>query len=557
MTDMHLAPEAAGNLTSAQMLARAARLWPGRDALILDGDRQGWGQLHASALDIARGLWAMGLRPGQHLAILMPNSVDYVRLFYAAGMIGACTLTLNARFRDAELRHALRASDADMLVIGGQNIAYQDFRGALVAMYPALAEWDGTSQLSLPDLPRLKSIVNLCDPRETVWPDAARLKQAAASVPAETIVAATRAVSPDNPALMMFSSGTTAHPKACLLTHRALSRIGAAFAARFGLGPDDKIYNPLPFFHMSTMLPMAACRASGAAQICTLHFDPATALEVMEAERPSFAYVSFPTLVSGLLGHESFGRRDMGFVRFLHCVGPPDLMRRYKAAFPNAFYVNAYGLTEAAGVPVWSHPNDPLDMSFETSGRPFDGIEIKAVDPETLADQPPGTTGEIWLRGWPVFAGYYGDADGTARAMRPDGWLRTGDLGRVTGSGHVIFDGRLKDMLKIGGENVAALEIEALLCKHPQIANAQVIAAPDDHLMEVAAAYVELAPGADLTPADVVAHCIGRIASFKVPRYVRIVQEWPMSTTKIQKFRLPRDFTADEKFDIAKIAARA
>lgn len=506
MTDAVLAPEVAETMTSAQMLARAARLWPDHPALILDGVRKTYSEMLAEATDLARGLRALGLRPGQHLAILMPNSVEYVQLFYAAGMIGACTLTLNARFRDDELRHALCVSDVDMLVIGGQNLVYQDYRTALTTLYPALNQWDGHTPLALPDLPRLNMILNLGDARETCWPDDARLRDAGASVAPETVMAQAQDVSTDSHALMMFSSGTTAHPKACLLTHRALSRIGALFAARFGLGPDDKVFNPLPFFHMSTMLPMAACRASGSAQICTLHFTPGAALDVLEAERPGFAYVSFPTLVSGLLGHESFAQRDMGFVKFLHCVGPPDLMRRYQAAFPNAFYVNAYGLTEAAGVPVWSHPDDPMEMSFATSGRPLEGVEIKTVDPETLADQPAGITGEIWIRGWPVFTGYYGDAKATARTLRADGWLRTGDLGRVSDSGHVVFDGRLKDMLKIGGENVAALEIEALLCRHPQIANAQVIAAPDDHLMEVAAAYIELTPSATLTPTDVAAH---------------------------------------------------
>lgn len=544
-------PEDAGNLTSAQMLHRAAQLWPDRPALILDGARLSHSELHELAQKTARGLWALGLRPGQHLAILMPNSVAYAALIYAAGMIGACALTLNARFRDAELRHALRASDTDMLVIGGQNLAFQDYRTTLVSLYPALADWDGRAPLELPELPHLKTIVNLSDPRETLWPDDARLAGAADSIAPETMARQAAAVSADSPMLMMFSSGTTANPKACMLDHRSVSRIGAAFARRFELGPDRSVYNPLPFFHMSTMLPMAACRASGAAQICTLHFDPAEGLDVMERERPHFAYVSFPAIVGGLLAHDTFPRRDMSFVKFLHCVGPPDLMRRYQAAIPQAFFVNAYGLTEATGVPVWSHPDDALDLSFDTSGRPFDGIEFKTVDPETLEDLPEGVTGEIWIRGWPVFRGYYGDAEATARTIRADGWLRTGDLGRVTAAGHVIFDGRLKDMLKIGGENVAALEIEALLCRHPDIANAQVIPAPDDRLMEVAAAYVELVPGSTLTPAEVVTHCIGRIATYKVPRYVRIIREWPMSTTKIQKFRLPRDFKADEKFDIA------
>ncbi len=534
----------AGALTSAVALADASSQWPERLALIVDDERLTWAELHADALAWARGLKAAGVGEGCHVGLLMPNCVDYVRLFYAAGIVGAVAVTINARFKDPELAYAIAHADIDCLFIGGHSLPHQDFRAALTRIYPELATWSG-GPLALEGAPRLKRIFNLRDPRGGDWPTERDVLAGA-----ETVEAAdAAAISPDSPALMMFSSGTTGHPKACMLTHRNLSMVGAAFAERFGLEPEDRVMNPLPFFHMSTMLPMAACRMSGAAQICTAHFDPVRTLRQMESERVSFGYLSFPTLVNQVIAQPDFAQRDLSALRFLHCVGPADLMRKYKAAFPQAHYVNAYGLTEASGVPCYTDPEDPEEDTLTISGRPFDGVSAKAVDPETLAYLAPGERGEIWIAGWCLFAGYYADAEATALAVTADGWLRTGDLGCVDERGRIRFEGRLKDMLKIGGENVAALEIETVLCAHPAIQVAQVIAVPDDHLIEVAAAYVELAPGASLTPEDAVAWCASRLASFKVPRYVRIVSDWPMSATKVQKFRLPRDFTNAEKID--------
>jgi fatty-acyl-CoA synthase len=538
----------AGARTTAQMLADAADAWPDRLALRLDDARLTWAGLLAEATLYARGLLALGVGPGSHVGILMPNSVDYVRLVYAAGMIGANALTINARFGEAELAHVIGHSDADALFIGGHALPHQDIRAALTRVFPALEHWDG-GPLALPEAPRLKRIVNLADPRETRWPTGADFLAGAQTVPKGDARALIAAGKPDTPALMMYSSGTTARPKACILTHRMLNTIGAAFADRFGLTPDDRIMNPLPFFHLSTMLPMAAARASGAAQLCTARFTPGATLDVMEAERATFAYLSFPTLINQVIAHETFPARDLASLRYLHAVGPADLMRRYAATFPRLRYINAYGLTEATGVPVWTDPADPPEDAPEVNGRPLPGLSVKAIHPDTGEDLPPGTQGELAIKGWSVFAGYYKDPAATAATFTPDGWLRTGDAGHVDAMGRVIYGGRIKDMLKIGGENVAALEIETHLCTHPAIQVAQVIGVPDDHLGEVAAAFVELVPGASLTPEDVVRHCTGRLARYKVPRYVRIVTDWPMSATKIQKFRLPRDFTPADRID--------
>ncbi|MEC7762000.1 MAG: AMP-binding protein [Pseudomonadota bacterium] len=549
MTDMTQSVSAAGAETAATMLARAAKAWPDTTAIIVDDERLTWSELYAEARLWARALRAAGVAPGAHVGVLMPNCMDYVRLFYAAGMIGAVTLTINARFRDDDLAYAVHHSDMDVLFIGGHALPHMDFRAMLTRIYPDLNIWTGGT-LDLEEAPRLRAVFNLGDPRETTWPTRDTFLEGADKVPDARIDALIRATSPDDHALMMYSSGTTAHPKACMITHRTLSMIGASFAERFELSPDDSVMNPLPFFHMSSMLPMAACRASGATQICTAHFEPERTLRQMEEEKVSFGYLSFPTLVNQVIQHPDFAKRDLSALRFLHTVGPADLMEKYTRAFPAAQYINAYGLTEATGVCCYTDPRDPPAEATQVSGRVFDGVLAKAVDPTTGKDVGPDARGEIWIGGFCLFDGYYKDPDKTAETLVDDRkWLRTGDMGYVSEDGHITYDGRLKDMLKIGGENVAALEIETYLCAHPDIQIAQVIGVEDDHLFEVAAAYVELVPGATLTPEDVVDHCIGQIASYKIPRYVRIVSEWPMSTTKIQKFKLPRDFKREEKID--------
>lgn len=547
---------AAADLTTARALRDAAARWPDRPALLLDGERIAWGQMLGESARFAAALLAHGAGPGTRIGVLSPNSTDYVRLIYAAGMIGACVITLNARFKEADLAYALDHAEVELLFIGSQMRAWMDFRGMVARLYPELAAWDGRSALRVAAAPHLRHVFNLSDPEPHPWPDRAAFL---APVTEDGIVraqAAMAAVPATADALIIYSSGTTARPKACILSHANLSQIGASFARRFRLGPDDVIYNPMPFFHMSSMLPMAAARASGALQICTGHFKPAEALARLAEEKVTFAYVSFPTIVSGILNDPRFAAADLSALRFLHCVGPADLLRRYAEALPGVRFVNAYGLTEGSGVPVWSDPDDPADDPFAHSGKVFDGNEIAAFDPETGARLPPGTSGELRLRGFCLFSGYLKDRAATEAALLPDGWLRTGDLGHVSAGGVVTYDGRLKDMLKIGGENVAALEIESWLCTHPDIEIAQVIAVPDAHLFEVAAAYVELRPGARLTAAEVVEHCLGRIASYKVPRYVRFVDAWPMSTTKIQKFRLDRDFAPEEYFDIKALMAR-
>ena len=530
-------------------LVRAARVHGDREALVYDGRRATYRALLSEVVERARSLLGMGVVPGDNVGILMPNCWDYVILYYAINMVGARAVHLNARYRADDLAYVIPKSRLRFLFVGGHAWEYCDYRRILSEVFPGLAEQD-PSALNLPEAPALQALIELGDSRSGSWPNEDYLGLKKAGISKNDVAIAAAAVSPQDIGLMMFSSGTTARPKACMLTHSSLCQTADALAERFRLTSVDRIWDPLPLFHMSTMLPMAACRASGACFIGMGHFEAGPALDLLREERPTVHYAGFPAIISALINHPDFERYDQSSLRINHVVGPPDLLRRYAGFFPGAVAINSYGLTEATGVPCYSSIDDPEDLLYETSGALFEGMEAYIAD-ENGAPLPDGVQGEICLRGFAIFAGYYDDEESTAEAVTPDGWLHTGDLGRIGPGGRLIYDGRLKDMLKIGGENVAAIELESFLMTHPGIRMAQVIGVPDERLMEVAAAFIELNPDVSMSEEDVVRYCLGKIASYKIPRYVRFVEDWPMSSTKVQKFKLREEFRPVNRLDVA------
>jgi acyl-CoA synthetase (AMP-forming)/AMP-acid ligase II len=261
------------------------------------------------------------------------------------------------------------------------------------------------------------------------------------------------------------------------------------------------------------------------------------ALAMMARERATIAFPAFPTITNELINHPSFATTDLSRLRRINNVAPEEMLRRFQDAFPQAVQTGAYGLTEAGGVIAYNHPDESLDERIHTCGVPFPGIEVRITDPDSGEEVATGARGELWIRGYCVFNGYYKSPEKNAECFDGD-WFRTGDLCSVTERGAVCFHGRLKDMLKVGGENVAALEIESFLAKHPAVALAQVVGRPDDRLQEVPVAFIELKPGAVADEQTLIAHCKGELAGFKVPRAVYFVDEWPMSSTKVQKFKL-------------------
>jgi fatty-acyl-CoA synthase len=532
--------------TLGDLLLKAADRWPHHDAVVFPELRYTYGELAASATDHARALIAMGIGRGDHVGILMPNWIPYLELIFGCALAGAVPVPINARFKAAELGYVVENADLVALFTTDVVSEYADFPDALRTAFPDLASQTDPWRLRLANAPRLRSIVLYGAPVAGFAPREAFHAKSAEVAGAE-VDRRRAAVRLSDWCMMMYTSGTTANPKGCPLSHENLVRNGINMnRERYFLTPDDRFWDPLPFFHMSTILPLIACFDAGAALLCMGRFEADAALRMLAEERVTVAFPAFPTITSALINHPDFASTDLSRIRRLNNVAPPDTLRQFQAAFPQAVQTAAFGMTESGGVACFGHPGDSEHARIHGCGRPFPGMEVEAVDPETRQVLPAGERGELRLRGYAIFDGYYKDPEKTAACL-VDGWFYSGDLGSVDAEGHVYFHGRLKDMLKVGGENVAALEIESFVSNHPAVKLVQVVGVPDPRLEEVPVAFVELKPGACATEAEIIGFCRGRIAGFKVPRHVRFVTDWPMSSTKVQKFRLREAFLAERQ----------
>ena len=532
--------------TFGDLLLKAADRWPGNDAIVFPESRRTYGEAVAKAYEIARSLVALGVQPGQHVGILMPNCMPYVDLILGCALAGVVSVPINARFKAHEMGYVIENADLVALFTSDLISEYADFAAVLGDAFPDLKQQQDVRHLNLQGAPLLKSMVMYggTEPQGFMgWRDFEALKDGATD---DDVDHRRIAVALNDPCIMMYTSGTTANPKGCPITHEHLVRNGINMnREKYLMGPDDRMWDPLPLFHMSTILPMAALFDAGGTFITSTHFEAGTALRMIEEEKATVLFAAFPTITAALVNHPDFKSRDLSRVKRINNVAPPDLMRQFEAAFPHACQTAAYGLTEVGGVIAFGHPDDSEDHRLRACGTPFPGIEVRITDPETAERVPNGQRGEIVIKGYAVFDGYYKDPVKTADTFR-DGWFRTGDLGMVDDSRQIFFLGRLKDMLKVGGENVAAVEIESFISNHPAVKLVQVVGVPDARLVEVAAAFIELRPGAQATEQEIIDFCKGRIASFKVPRHVRFVTEWPMSSTKIQKYKLRDDFVANQ-----------
>jgi fatty-acyl-CoA synthase len=337
----------------------------------------------------------------------------------------------------------------------------------------------------------------------------------------------------------MYTSGTTSTPKGCLLTHEALVRQAHAVAkTRLLLTEEDAMWNPLPMFHCGGIVPMLGVISVGATYCHTGHFEPGKALKMIAEHRCTVLYPAFETIWRDVLDHPKFDQYDMSAVRLVLNVATPRVLAEFEARMPWAKQVSSYGSTECATNLTVSHPDDPYDVRMNTVGKPVVGMEIRIVDPESGTESAVGEMGELCFRGYSQFEGYYKEDVLTTENIDAQGWFHTGDRAMMASEGNIVYGGRFKDMLKVGGENVAAAEVEDFIVQHPAVSFVQVVAAPDRRYVEVPAAFIQLVDGARLTENEVVEFCRGKLASYKVPRYVRFVDDWPMSGTKIKKTEL-------------------
>tara|TARA_B100000902_G_scaffold314891_1_gene305777 strand:+ start:1600 stop:3267 length:1668 start_codon:yes stop_codon:yes gene_type:complete len=531
--------------TLPDLLARAVNRDPDGDAVVFPDQRVTYLQLFQRATNAARSLKALGVDSGDSVGILMSNCQEFVDLLLGSQFIGAIPVPINARYKAKELAYVIDDAQLKVLMTTDRIVEHVDFVSLLQEAFPDITNQESPGTLSLTSAKNLKSIVLFGGRSPNGMIDQETFESVREKVTEETIEINRSRLKIRDIAMMMYTSGTTANPKGCPITHEALVRPAMeAGRTRFKMTANDRMWDPLPMFHMSFVLPLIGCIDAGAALLTMEYFEPAAALAYMKSENATLNFASFPTIMEALLNHKDYDGEGLK-IRIVNNVGPADLLVSMQNRMPKAIQISAYGLTECGGVVSFGHIEDSLEKRTETSGRLFRGIEAQIRDPETDEILGSDQQGEILIRGYCVFEGYHNAPEKNAEAFTSDGWFRTGDLCSLDDEGRITYHGRIKDMLKVGGENVAAVEIEGFLSHHPAIQLAQVVSAPDNKYVEVPAAFIQLKEGMSATEEEIIDFCKGQLSSFKIPRYVRFVTEWPMSATKIQKIRLREQIAAE------------
>jgi fatty-acyl-CoA synthase len=477
--------------TLGEFLAAAPRA---AEALVTATARLTYAELLQRAKEAAGGMHALGLRKGDHVALLMGNDEHWLAQFYGAALLGAVTVPVNTRFKAAELEFCLGQADCKALLYAPKFLN-QDFAAMVREVKPRLA--------------KLVHAVPLAELR------------AAPLVPGE--------VKPQDLLLIQFTSGTTAYPKGVMLTHDNMLRNAAAAGERIGVTPQDRYFNCRPFFHVGgSTLSALMCLVYGACLVTLPTFEAGEALAMMEQERCTLTSGN-DTIFQMLMGHEDFAKRKLA-LRGGWAAAGPETMKKIIHVLRARDICAAYGLSEASPNVVMSNWQDPEELRVQGLATPLPELQLRTVD------------AEIQVRGWSVMRGYYNNAEATAKAFTEDGWLRTGDLGELQPGGRLKMVGRMKDVFRVGGENVAPAEVEEVLLAHPAVQTAQVVGVPDARLGEVPCAYVTLKSGQLVTPDALIAWTKERCANFRVPRYIRIVANFEAigmtASGKVQKAKL-------------------
>ena len=528
--------------TLGDLLLLAADRYPDSPAVIFPGAQISYAQLADRAIARARCLQGLGVKPRDHVGLLLPSSFEFVEFLFAIALCDAVVVPMNARYKHNELAYVIENGDLVTVITTDRVADHVNFVERLTQALPGLPQSPDALRLSLPAAPRLRNLVLLGETSAPGFLTQAQLESLSNGCSEDRVHESRLRVRLRDVAIMLYTSGTTANPKGCLLTHEAMVRNSIALGRhRYALKHEDVFWSPLPMFHIAAILPLCAIFDVGGAYGTMTRFDAGIALQMLEREKVTATYPCFVTIMSDLIYHPDFPKTDLSRITLMNsnfAVQPPAIAAAMLKAMPQAIYVGTFGMTETAGTVSTSRLDDPLEQRIKRLGKPLPGVEVRILDTQTGQDAAPGGHGEVLVRGYSILEGYYKDPVKTGQALDRDGWYHTGDIGSLDEAGTLMFHGRLKDMLKVGGENVAAAEIEGCLQRHPAVKLAQVVGIPDARLMEVPAAFIERQPGIEVTEQELMDFCRREIAGFKVPRQIRFIAEWPMSASKIQKFRL-------------------
>ena len=528
--------------TIGQRLADTVARFPDHDALIVrhQGIRWTYAEYASEIEKLATGLLALGIRTGDRVGIWAPNCYEWCLTQFATARIGAILVNVNPAYRVFELEYALNKSGC-RAIIAAEAFKSSRYLEMLQDLAPELADCE-PGALRAAKLPMLEIVIRMGSEQTPGMLNFADVCQLGGEAESEALAEIEAGLSPRDVINILYTSGTTGNPKGAALTHHNILNNGYQVARCMRFSENDRLVIPVPMYHCFGMvLGKLACVSTGAAAIFPSDaFEPESVLETVQAERAT-ALHGVPTMFIAELEHPQFASFDLSTLRTGIMAGAPcpvEVMKKVIGRMNMAEVLIAYGQTECSPVNHMTLADDPIEKRVETVGHAVPHIEVKIVgeDGETV---PVGVPGDICARGYAVMSGYWDDPEKTAETVDAEGWLHSGDLGVMDEEGYVKVVGRLKDMIIRGGENIYPREIEEFLFTHPKIQDAKVIGVPDQKFGEEVCAWVQLKEGETLTEDEIRAFCKKNIAYFKVPRYIRLVKEFPMTVTgKIQKFKM-------------------
>ncbi|WP_096201511.1 AMP-binding protein [Bacillus sp. FJAT-45350] len=530
------------DLSVGRLLEKIAKNQPEHEAVVYPdrGLRYTYQQFDDLCRDVAKGLMKLGVERGEHVAIWSTNRPEWLTSQFATGKMGAVLVTVNTNYRTAELEYLLKQSDSTTLILmdSYRDASYTEM------LYEILPELRGSEpgQLQSEKLPFLKNIIFLGDERKPgmyLWSDIVEMGKA---VTDEELEERMDSLEPDDVINMQYTSGTTGFPKGVMLTHNNLTNNAANIAECMNLSANDRMCIPVPFFHcFGCVLGTLACVTVGATMVPVQEFDPDLVLQAVQAEKCT-ALHGVPTMFIAELNSKDFAKYDLSTLRTGIMAGsncPIEVMKAVIEKMGASEITIAYGQTESSPVITQTRVDDSLERKVETVGRALPNVEVKIVQPGTDEEVPRGVQGELCTRGYHVMKGYYKNPEATSAAITNDGWLHTGDLAIMDEHGYCRITGRLKDMIIRGGENIYPREIEEFLYQHPKVLDVQVVGVPDEKFGEEVSAWIVLKEGESATADEIRNYCKGKIARYKIPRYISVVEEYPMTASgKIQKFKL-------------------
>jgi fatty-acyl-CoA synthase len=517
-------PEPLLGETIGDSLRRIAAAHGDSEALVdvPTGRRWTYAQLDAATDAVARGLIASGVATGDRVGIWAPNCAEWVLLQYGSAKMGAILVNINPAYRSHELGYVLKQAGISVLV-SAESFKTSDYRGMIEEVRGGL--------------PDLRQVIYIGTPE---W-DA--MIAAGGTVPADALAEAGAALAFDDPINIQYTSGTTGFPKGATLSHHNILNNGYFIGEGCRYTAADRVCIPVPFYHCFGMvLGNLACTTHGACIVIPAPgFDPAETLAAVQAERCTSLY-GVPTMFIAELALPDFASYDLSSLRTGIMAGSPcpvEVMKRVVSEMHMDEVTICYGMTETSPVSTQTRADDDMERRVATVGRVHPHVEIKVIDPETGLVLPRGRSGELCTRGYCVMLGYWDEPSKTAEAIDAGRWMHTGDLAVMDEAGYLNIVGRIKDMVIRGGENIYPREIEEFLYSHPDIEDVQVVGVPDARYGEELCAWVKLRPGSSVTEEQVREFCVGKIAHYKVPRYVRVTDGFPMTVTgKVQKFKM-------------------